>query len=201
MTITRDISTPDYLVSHNCLDEVGFKHWLFYPGMLFGAEQLWWGTGARRPTPHEGVDFCLYQDTEARVHELSVTTRVPAVCEGTIVRIAPDFLGQSVYLKHSLLNDEGQQFYTIYGHTQPDAMLQLGKHLEAEETFACIAPVSTRSKVLPHLHLTCAWISTTYPPECLSWANLASAPEITLLDPLDSLGCPYGVDTDELNLF
>ena len=78
----------------------GFKQWLFQPGMLFLARQQWWGRERPRPTLHEGLDLCWYEDMEGRRRALDQTTVIPAPFAGTVVKISRDFLGQSIFLAH-----------------------------------------------------------------------------------------------------
>ena len=65
------------LITSNGLDRNGFHQWAFYPGMLFRSEAKWWGDWGIRTRPHEGLDLCLYQDTDGKVRSLDATVNIP----------------------------------------------------------------------------------------------------------------------------
>lgn len=88
----------EHLVTCNSLRQAGLEQWAFYPGMLFGATEKWWGDRGRRPRPHEGIDLCLYTDKAGRAFRLHESSRIPVMLDGEIVKIEEDFLGKSVYL-------------------------------------------------------------------------------------------------------
>ncbi len=45
MSCPQDSGFSDCLVRCNGLSRAGFEEWVFYPGMLFGALEAWWGKG------------------------------------------------------------------------------------------------------------------------------------------------------------
>ena len=57
----------EMLIEANGLDPDEFQSWSFRPGMLFNSPDKWWGDHGQRDFPHEGVDFCLYQDRFGKV--------------------------------------------------------------------------------------------------------------------------------------
>ena len=73
----------------------------------------------------------------------------------------------------------------------PRRAIEVGKQVAAGEIIAVIAadPVK-KSKVLPHLHLTLAWMPVAMHPDRLDWQNLGNDPAITLIDPLSLLSDP-----------
>jgi hypothetical protein len=83
----------------------GFTAWVFHPNMLFGAKQNWWGPKRPRPRPHEGIDLCLFRDGLDGIVLIGEGTRVPAMYDGVVAKIMPDFLGESIVLEHKLLED------------------------------------------------------------------------------------------------
>jgi hypothetical protein len=163
----------------------GCKQWLFQPGMLFLARKQWWGRERPRPTLHEGLDLCWYEDMEGRRRALDQTTVIPAPFAGTVVKISRDFLGQSIFLAHDDDPATGRRLYIAFGHTNPRSDLTEGQHfLEGDIIAALSNPGNRKTAVPPHLHLTLAWIPSTVGYEQLTWDYLGGAPDITLLDPL-----------------
>ncbi len=171
------------MVTCNRLFESGFGEWLFYPGMLFDAPEKWWGKGGQRPSPHEGVDICLYRNKAGQEVRLDGTTRIPAMHDGEVVKIEGDFLGKSVYMRHDIRNGNGDRLYTIYGHTRPAHTLHPGSVLNKRDVLGRISEVE-RKTILSHLHITVAWIPESFPLERLNWATLGERREVRLLDPL-----------------
>jgi murein DD-endopeptidase MepM/ murein hydrolase activator NlpD len=170
----------------------GFRRWVLKPGMLFGAGEQWWGERRRRPTPHEGLDLCCFEDATGRRQRLDSDTRIPATFAGRIIRITPDFLGKSVYLSHEIFSAAGLKLHTIYGHLQPRPALKVGREVAAGEIIGTIAAGPDRPKApsAPHLHITLAWLPVPLAPERLDWPNLGRDPAITLIDPRPLLSLP-----------
>jgi murein DD-endopeptidase MepM/ murein hydrolase activator NlpD len=178
----------DYLLASNSDEMAGFKKWRFQPGMLFKARETWWGKQRPRPTPHEGLDLCCFEDVNGEIKQVNEHTRVPATLAGTVIKIDHDFLGKSIYLSHEIYSADQRQLYTAYGHTEPCAALEVGKQVAEGEIIAVIAADPGKpSKVLPHLHLTLAWMPVPIHPDRLDWQNLGTDPAITLIDPLSLL--------------
>ncbi len=177
------------LLASNQPQMEGFKHWLFHPGMLFNSGESWWGAQKPRPTPHEGLDLCCFEDTSGQVKRLDKDTRIPATFAGEVIKIDSDFLGQSIFLGHDLLAADGRRLCTAYGHTKPFASLQVGRQVAAGELLAVLA-TRQKARVLPHLHLTLAWIPVPLDPDRLDWRTLSADEGITLIDPLAILTPP-----------
>jgi len=169
-----------------------FQRWVLEPGMLFGAGEQWWGARRPRPTPHEGLDLCCFEDAAGRRQRLDSNTRIPATFAGRIIRIAPDFLGKSVYLSHEIFSAAGGQLHTLYGHLKPRPDLQVGQEVAAGEIIGTISggPAGPKSPIAPHLHITLALLPVPLAPERLDWPNLGRDPAITLIDPRSLLPLP-----------
>lgn len=180
----------EYLLASNKEYLHGFKRWIFQPGMLFNSWEQWWGDKKTRPDAHQGLDICLFEDTDGNIKNVDIHLRIPAAFGGEIVKIEPDFLGQSIYIGHHIFTEDEKQFYTVYGHTAPLPEVIVGKKLAAGELLGEIADVPAGTSILPHLHLTLAWIPVAFNPERLNWQNLADDQRITLLDPLSVLAIP-----------
>ncbi len=176
----------DYLLAANRPRLNGFKHWLFHPGMLFQSRQQWWGNEKPRSNPHEGLDLCWFKDVGGNRQSLDNTTAIPTPFPGTVVKISRDFLGQSIFVAHDIVPEQGRRLYTALGHTTPRAGLAVGQTVLEGEIIATVsAPANRKTAVPPHLHITLALIPDSIPATQLTWDNLGVEPTITLLDPLD----------------
>jgi hypothetical protein len=176
----------DYLLSANRPRLDGFKQWLFHPGMLFQARQQWWGLEQSRPTPHEGLDLCWFEEIPGSRLTLDHATVIPAPFAGTVVKISGDFLGQSIFLAHDIAPLAGRRLYTALGHTSPLPGLAVGKLVAEADIIASVsAPINRKTTVPPHLHLTLAIIPDAFVPEQLTWKYLSTGREIMLLNPLE----------------
>jgi murein DD-endopeptidase MepM/ murein hydrolase activator NlpD len=184
----------DYLRASNGPALAGLVTWFFQPGMLFNSLETWWGERRPRPTPHEGIDLCFFKDGAGQVRQVGPDLKIPATFAGEIIKLDRDFLGKSIYLGHEIFAADGRRLYTAYGHTRPVATLKVGNRVAAGEIIATIAPVPGRkTRALPHLHLTLAWMDRAMAPARLTWQNLGHDPDITLLDPLTVCPTTYSV--------
>lgn len=184
----------DTLIKCNGLDRLGFEQWLFFPGMLFNAVEMWWGDGGDRNRPHEGLDLRLFRDSSGKVQSIGPGTQIPVMYKGEVVAIHSDFLGQSVYVHHRSLGREGTHLYTIYGHTRTGKHVHPGKVLDEGDVFATIADTANKQVRAPaHLHISIAWVAESVPTESLDW-NIVTDPDLAvLLDPLEVIACNYTV--------
>ncbi len=162
-----------------------FRKWLFLPGMLFNAVEKWWGDNGTRPAPHEGLDLCRFEEVGGDTKTLDRHTKIPAAFAGEIVKIDRDFLGKSIFIRHEIFDSRNRQLYSAYGHTRPQAALQVGSRVAAGVALATIADfASPKLAVLPHVHLTFAWMPKIIDINGLNWDNIGKNPDITLIDPL-----------------
>lgn len=184
----------DTMVKCNGLDRLGFEQWLFFPGMLFNALEIWWGDGGDRNRPHEGLDLCFFRDSSGNVRSIGPGTQIPVMYQGEVVAVHSDILGQSVYVYHASLSGEGAHLYTIYGHTRTGKHVRPGKVLDQGDVFATIADTARKRVRAPaHLHISIARVAESIPPESLDW-NIVSDPDLAvLLDPLEVIACNYTV--------
>ncbi|QTA88460.1 M23 family metallopeptidase [Desulfonema magnum] len=175
----------EYMVTYNRLDETGFREWFFYPGMAFNSPEKWWGNGGYRHSPHEGTDICFYKNRNNKRLRLDKTAKIPAMYDGEVVRIGDDFLGKSVYMRHEICDGRGRQLYTIYGHTTPCHHLHSGSVVKEGEVIATISDHKKKVKILPHLHISVAWVPVSYPCEKLDWSTISNTDVITLVNPME----------------
>ncbi len=173
------------LAAANGLPAKGFRRWVFADGMAFGAERQWWGGRARRAVPHEGVDFCLYETATGGLGELAAGSLAPAAMAGVVAHSHADFLGRSVWLRHAVAGAGDRCLYSVYGHLAPDSFVAPGEEVAAGAIIGVVAaPARAGSTIMPHLHLTVAWVANTVAPENLDWSLVQNRELVELLDPL-----------------
>jgi murein DD-endopeptidase MepM/ murein hydrolase activator NlpD len=175
----------EFMLAHNRPRMEGFKRWVFQPGMRFQAREKWWGDYGPRAVPHEGIDLYSFETTGGRVANVDQRTQIPAAFAGQVVKIAPDFLGQSIFISHGIYADAGRHLLSAVGHTVPREGLSPGQAVAAGEIIGAVAGVGGKKASLPpHLHLTFAWVPKNFRLEQLTWDNLGHDPGIRLIDPL-----------------
>jgi hypothetical protein len=181
------------IVRNNGIDDLGFRKWVFKSGMLFDSLEKWWPSEAKRPTGHEGLDICLYQDEHGDLRELVAPIQVPAAMEGRIVKIMRDFLGLSVVVYHEAFSDTEWGFYTIYAHTTPQDHINEAKHVEEGDLIATIQKTKTNSKLQmsPHLHISLGWIHRSLSVQNINWPAINKRMNMHLVDPLPLLQEEY----------
>ncbi len=175
----------EFMVEHNRPRMDGFKRWVFHPGMLFKAQEKWWGDQGPRYTPHEGLDLYRFEEAGGLTKTVDQHTKIPAAFAGRIVKIDQDFLGRSIYMNHAIFTAGGRQLVSAFGHTVPRESLETGRLVAAGEVIATVSRgPGQKTALAPHLHLTFAWVPVHLEPDRLDWKNLAADPGITLIDPL-----------------
>lgn len=189
-----------FLIRCNDLNESAFGEWVFYPGMLFNDPFKWWEDGGVRSRLHEGLDLCFYRDKSGQNHAFNEKTDIPVMYDGKIIHISDDFLGKSLYVSHGIYDDTGNKLHTIYSHTSPYHDIDIGKTLRKGDTIATIADIrKSRAKILPHLHLSVAWLPESFPYEKLSWEIMADCKAIVFCNPLEFIDCKYLVLSNSKN--
>jgi len=182
------------LMGFNSLDDTGFEEWVFYPAMLFGSCYKWWGEMGNRDKPHEGLDLYFYRTKKGHIHYLDRKTKVPVIFKGQVMKVDDDFLGESLFVSHDHYDNDGSQLYTIYGHIKPCGRICLGERLREGDIIGTIADTrNSAGAVPPHLHVSVAWVPKSVRSQELGWEIIGSHTEITLLDPLRVIECPYSI--------
>ena len=182
------------LLECNGLRETGFLCWAFHPGMLFLAPGKWWGDRGARPSLHEGVDLCLYTNETGHLLELNEHTRIPVMFDGEVTKIEKDYLGQSVYVGHTIDDGHGRRLWTMYGHMKPADHIKPGERVRQGEVIASLTEKRKKtSGPRAHLHLTMAWVSPERAFQELNWETLHDPKVAILLDPLHAMDCPYRI--------
>ncbi len=175
----------EYLLAINQPCLAGFTQWIFLPGMLFNSSEQWWGEKKPRSAPHEGLDLCCFANATGEITALDGRIKIPAAFAGEVRKIDRDYLGKSIFISHAIFDGKNRQLYTIYGHTQPGAAVCAPGGVAEGEIIGVIADLPERkTALLPHLHITVAWIPLLASLEVLAWKHLGNDERITLLDPL-----------------
>jgi len=188
----------EHLVEYNGLDKKGFKEWLFFPGMLFNATDKWWGDKGVRGKPHEGLDLALYRDKNGKNHGLDGSIKIPVMYEGKVATIINDFIGKTVCVVHDIHDGKENTLFTIYGHTEPCDDIGKGAMVRGGRIIATITDVyKKKAKMLPHLHISIAWIPKSISLEQLTWQMISDSQLITLLNPIDFIPHRYTVRAHE----
>ena len=180
-----------HLTQLNQLDEQGFQHWFWRPGMLFAAERTWWGREAARIRIHEGLDICLFVDGSGVCRSLAAGTMIPVILAGKVLAVFADFLGHSIVVAHSL-KQGGRRLCSVYAHVLPEAGIKPGHRCQEGEVIARIAP-NLKPAPPVHLHLTTFWLAGRAPQATRwSWSLIGDLASIRLCDPLEFIGRPPG---------
>ena len=181
------------LITSNGIDIKGFHQWAFYPGMLFQSEAKWWGDWGIRKRPHEGLDLCLYQDTDGILQSLDAGVHIPVLYEGTVVRLIDDYIGKTVFVLHDMYDTNQNQLCSIYGHTDPCETIEAATPVQEGSVIATISDGAGRgAQMSSHLHLSIAWVPKVYDYQQLNWETLDHS-EVMLRNPLDFIECHYAI--------
>lgn len=180
------------LIEANGLNPADFQRWIFYPGMRFNSPDKWWGDCGRRDFPHEGVDFCLYQDRSGQVQRIGEKTRIPVMHAGVVRALFTDYLGQAVILEHEKLPGENKKMLSVYAHTKPQTGIQPGVSVRAGDIIATIADTRrSKTNILPHLHVSFGYPSPDLVYDPFVWDSMRDPRQVSLIDPLGAIGWPY----------
>lgn len=185
------IRFAEMLFDANPILSAAFKCWAFCPGMQFNSPHKWWGDLGPRDFPHEGVDFCLYEDRSGQVHRLDQKTHIPVMADGVVRAIFKDYLGQALIVEHDDLPGEGI-YLSIYAHTRPREGLRRGHAVRAGDIIATIADTRhSKARILPHLHLSIGRPAPDLVYENFVWNIMRDPDRVILMDPMDMIDGPW----------
>ena len=180
------------LIAENALNLCGFERWIFFRGMLFNSSDKWWGDHGRRDYPHEGFDLCLYRDRSGRICRINEKTRIPVMHDGLVKAMFKDFLGQAVIIEHEYNHSSTGKIISFYAHTNPYPAVKVGTLVKEGDIIATLADTgNSKSKILPHLHLSLGLPSKSFSYEEFTWDRFRDPSMMVLLDPLPVLDWPY----------
>ena len=182
------------LIQENGLEAIGVKRFIFYPGMLFGAMEKWWGKPGFRHSRHEGLDLCFFQTASGKYCRMDESIQIPMAEESQVVHMMDDFLGRTVVASQGKQETEDRELLTIYAHIQPDVNLRVGDGVAAGEIFANIAAVDNpKISLLPHLHLSMAWSDQLPDYPRWTWKKLNQCGSKCFVDPLERICMPQKI--------
>jgi murein DD-endopeptidase MepM/ murein hydrolase activator NlpD len=174
------------LIEANGFNPDDFQGWAFCPGMRFDSPDKWWGDHGQRDFPHEGIDFCLYEDAAGNLARVDETTLVPAMHNGVVKALFADYLGQAVVVEHDSIRGGGGRFLSVYAHTEPRDGIQPGAVVREGDIIATIADTRrSKAKILPHLHFSLGRPSPGFVYEPFVWNIMRDPGRVTLVDPID----------------
>lgn len=170
---------------------VGISRFLFQPGSLFCAPDLWWSSGpqtspARRPHPHEGLDLYWMEKGDGDAQAIDPFMLIPSLLPGTLLHFHHDFLGETLYIQHPDIRRGNACFHTIFGHMRPGGWSGTAVILP-DQFLGTINPLAVKGKAPAHLHISCAWIADNFPRTALCWEAVATNEAVRLIDPFPLL--------------
>lgn len=184
-----NISFLRTLIEVNRLDILGFRGWLFFPGMLFGSFRSWWGKEHPRPFSHEGIDLCFFEAENGKRYRLDASVRIPMAETGRIVCIIDDFIGKTIVCEYPGDRQANAPLYIIYAHVEPEKDLLCGDVIGEGECFAQIAEARLEKTPLPpHLHVSAVSQKALPQPDSLTWPFLNRLDRNAFADPAILLG-------------
>ncbi len=197
LRLSNLLSTTQFtenLIRENALDINGFAEWIFDPGMLFNAQHKWWADRENRPKPHEGLDVCFYSNSHGSIQRLDENTKIPALFDGTVVKIIDDFLGKSVFIQHILPDGNNGRLFTLYGHTTVSEDLGVGKQVKQGEFITTLAAATRAKAAIPtHLHISLGWTTAPVLYDQIDWGIIGDRNILTLIDPVEVIDGRYTV--------
>ena len=170
-----------------------FSRWYFYSGMLFGSIGKWWGKSGDRPSPHEGLDICFFNDTKGNVKKLDGMIRIPLMDDGEVYDISSDdFIDSSIFVRHDKRDAAGRYLHSVYAHSRPVGHLKPGQTVCYGDTIATMGDPKKRNLTIPaHIHVSMVFLDIDYPKDMLAWKTLSLSHQARLVDPLQYLSCDY----------
>lgn len=94
------------LVIINNLQNLGFKGWVFYSGMLFKSKPIWWEKVGKRKHLHEGLDIYFFRNENSEIRRIDSRFKIPVFYTGEVMRIIDDFLGETIFARHGICKDK-----------------------------------------------------------------------------------------------
>ncbi len=191
------------LVRVNQLDADKYRYPVFFPGMLFGSFETWWGRKGCRASSHEGVDICFFAGAGPINYRLDETVRVPVIADGRVSAIIDDLLGKTVVVRHG----KAEGIAVLYAHVRPEPGLAVGDGVKRGEICAAIADTAGRkTPLLPHLHISMVHEQLMPGARSLTWPILNRLDRAAFVDPLPQLADeyeirPYDPETDLAAVF
>ena len=165
----------------------GDVEWLFYPGMLQDSPAKWWDDWKFRHAIHEGIDICFFRTrTPPRaVQILGPGAAVPALSDGILRNICPDFLGHSLIVEPSGFDHLPQRVIWVFSHQTPAPEMEIGCPVKSGQIISRIFDTRTKgSKLLSHLHISCMKVDRNLPFCDMNWSLFPRRNAVNLINPI-----------------
>lgn len=182
----------DLLLAVNTPALNDFQRWVFEPGMLFNAPNKWWGDLGLRAFPHEGVDFCLYENHSGMIAEIGHHALIPAIHDGVVKHIFSDYLGQAIVVEHKMTHFRSDMLISVYAHTRPLKQIRAGVVVKQGDIIATVADTGrAKTPIRPHLHYSVGQPSAVIDYLHFVWNTMRNPDMVVLLNPLDAIDDAY----------
>lgn len=159
--------------------------WRFYPGMLQESCGKWWADFGTRATCHEGIDICFFRSGPEPAVPLAPGAAVPALFGGTVLNISGDLLGKSVVISLAREAKGVGPVVMVYSHLDPLPGIAPGDRIGAGEVIGRTFDTSLKkSRLLPHLHLSCICLPPGVANREMTWSLFADRDRVFHINPV-----------------
>ena len=182
--LSHSVLPPDAFLTRLCDTNKlsALQYWLFDNGMHFLDSCQWWNN-KKRSRFHEGLDLVFYMNTLGNTINFTPGTQIPALFDGVAVHHHPDFLGQTLYVRHEAIRQDSRILHSLYAHI--DIIPQKLRKITTHSTIALIAGDSVINSVCPHFHISIAWIEEKLNLTAINWQNIVECKSIHFIDPMN----------------
>ncbi len=157
----------------------GFLSWFFELGMNYSDKEYWWPSyRQKRPVSHEGIDFFWYVDGHGQKRPLG-QAKVPCPCDGKVLALCEDFLGQSVFILNA--DPAGKVDLFAVAHIIPS--VRIGQRVKCGDLVGVIAP--GQGRVPGHLHVSALYGDWHDLPRQLTWPALNKQKGLHFVNPFE----------------
>lgn len=164
--------------------------------MLMESNAKWWGDFGTRHASHEGLDIAMYTNKQGKMNWLTPDVVIPAMADGMVLNVCPDFLGSSIITE---LRDDSatgedsasinhSKLIAVYSHLIPENHIHTGQRLKEKDCIGTIADTSTKKSGIPcHLHISIIEVVKDIPETMLDWNLFGdhNSEKINLINPFN----------------
>ncbi len=148
--------------------------WQFHCGMLFLAENKWWGDFRARQSVHEGIDITYYATAAGKRRKFDESIMIPSMGNGVVLNICKDFLGETIVIQPFWQEKKLKARKLLaYAHVKPRKNIRIGSVVSEKSVLANVCGTEKNPCLPPHLHLSCFEVPENIPFYKLNW-NLFS---------------------------
>ncbi len=159
--------------------------WQFHCGMLFLAENKWWGDFKIRNSVHEGIDIVYYASAMGKWHKFDETVLIPSMGNGVVLNICDDFLGRTVVMKSFWPGSGSNETILLaYAHVKPMKEIHIGSVVSEKSVLATVCGTEKNPCLVPHLHLSCFEVPSDIPTYKLNWDLFSKSKYVRLINPV-----------------